>query len=232
MSLANTRDPNSLSSKFRQKRNVRLREIIDKIYAENKKTRIVDIGGNLAYWERVGIQFLKDRNIEITIVNIEKNELQDNKSISEIFRFVVADGTNLHQFEDDQFHLAHSNSVMEHVGNWSNMRNFAAENCRISEYQYMQTPYYWFFVDPHFYKFPFFHWLPMPIRTFLLQNLSLAYRGKIPDFGQARLAVESSILLTGKEVRYLFPNSNIKFERFLGFKKPIIVYTQPEESKL
>src|SRR3546814_10323990 len=63
------------------------------------------------------------------------------------------------------FDIAHSNSVIEHVITWDNMKNFARETRRVAAWHYVQTPYFWFPVDPHFYKLPFYHWLPRPLRA-------------------------------------------------------------------
>src|SRR3546814_2616362 len=77
------------------------------------------------------------------------------------------------------FDIAHSNSVIEHVITWDNMKNFARETRRVAAWHYVQTPYFWFPVDPHFYKLPFYHWLPRPLRAKLLMRLPLAHAGKI-----------------------------------------------------
>ena len=37
------------------------------------------------------------------------------------------------------------------------MRAFAAETKRLADNYYIQTPYFWFPIDPHYYRIPLFH---------------------------------------------------------------------------
>jgi len=75
------------------------------------------------------------------------------------FKFFEADGCNLAAFADHSFDIAHSNSVLEHVGSWARMVQFAKEVSRVSEKYFVQTPNYWFPIEPHFVT-PFFQWFP------------------------------------------------------------------------
>lgn len=222
MSLADTRDPNSLSSKLRKKRDVRLRAIIDSIHARKNSVEIIDVGGTLGYWQRVGLDFLRQKNAKITLVNLHASELSDLDGNTDIFTNFVGNGCDLAEISDGQFDLAHSNSVIEHVYGWANMKAFAQEFARVAKCYYIQTPYFWFPVDPHFYKMPFFHWMPHPLRTRLLMWLPLAYRGRIADIDQARSVVDGAVLLDAREMKFLFPDAEIRYEKFFGFRKSLI----------
>ena len=61
-----------------------------------------------------------------------------------IFSFVEGDGRNLSNFGDKTFDIAHSNSVLEHVGNWEDMHRFAGEIARVGRKYFVQTPSFWF----------------------------------------------------------------------------------------
>jgi hypothetical protein len=72
--------------------------------------------------------------------------------------FVQADVTKRLPFEDGEFDLAYSSSLIEHLEP-ADRESFAAEVRRIARGWYVQTPAYSFPVEPHA-LLPFAHWLP------------------------------------------------------------------------
>jgi SAM-dependent methyltransferase len=77
-------------------------------------------------------------------------------------RYVQADATQRLPFADNEFDLAYSNSVIEHLppGAWP---RFASELRRVARGWFVQTPAWEFPIEPHA-LLPFAHWLPMPLR--------------------------------------------------------------------
>ncbi len=75
-------------------------------------------------------------------------------------RTVVASGLEL-PFADDEFDVAFSNAVVEHVGGRDEQRRFVAELCRVAPRVFVSTPNRWFPVETHT-LVPFVHWLPRP----------------------------------------------------------------------
>jgi hypothetical protein len=73
-------------------------------------------------------------------------------------RCVTASGTDL-PFEDDEFDVAFSNAVIEHVGGREEQRRFVAELCRVAPQVFLSTPNRRFPVETHT-LVPFVHWLP------------------------------------------------------------------------
>ena len=73
-------------------------------------------------------------------------------------RTVVASGLEL-PFADDEFDVAFSNAVVEHVGGREAQRRFVAELCRVAPRVFVSTPNRWFPVETHT-LVPFVHWLP------------------------------------------------------------------------
>lgn len=73
-------------------------------------------------------------------------------------RTVVASGLEL-PFADDEFDVAFSNAVVEHVGARKEQRRFVAELCRVAPRVFVSTPNRWFPVETHT-LVPFVHWLP------------------------------------------------------------------------
>ena len=76
--------------------------------------------------------------------------------------FVQADATERLPFEDGEFDLAYSSSVVEHVAP-ERRAAFAAELRRVARGWYVQTPARSFPIEPHA-LLPFAHWLPVSLR--------------------------------------------------------------------
>jgi Methyltransferase domain len=209
---------------LRSKRDVQLRSLIQSIASKKGSIRILDMGGTLTYWKRVGIEFLRGVNASITIVNLSAAEL-DGDEVDGITN-VVGDACRLTEHPDRSFDLAHSNSVIEHVLTWPNMKAFATETRRLAGSYYVQTPYFWFPVDPHYYRAPLFHWLPRPARARLLSLFPIAHAGRIRDLDMVYDVVDDARLLDLQQFRLLFPDSELSFERFCGLPKSMIAVRQ------
>ena len=212
MPLNDPRDPKSLSSKFRAKRAVALRE-----HLLRSGRRVLDLGGTSNYWRGVGIDFLQKNGFEITILNFEASELGEGP-----FKTLVGDACAV-DAPDMAFDFVHSNSVIEHVGSWERMQMFAREVRRLAPAYYVQTPNWWFPIEPHFYKVPMFQWLPEAVRASILQHLPVAHAGRIPDRRRALEVVRGTRLLTPAQMGRLFPDGQLIRERLLGMTKSLIM---------
>lgn len=220
--LGDPRDPNSLSTKLRKRRDVLLRELIQSIADRQGSVNILDVGGTFEYWRRVGVDFLREAKVTIVLLNLHSSELTDIAGFEDVFSKAVGDGCDLAQYADGQFDLVHSNSVVEHVITWANMRAFAREVRRVGRSYYAQTPYFWFPVDPHFYRMPIFHWLPKPMRAGLLHRFPIAYSGRVPTLERAYEIIDGTRLLDRGQFKILFPDADLTYERFGGLPKSLI----------
>jgi hypothetical protein len=218
--LVNYDSNNSFAFKLRVKRAERIKTLITECYNEYKQVTIIDVGGTKTYWNILSKEFLAEKNVHITIVNLpSKDTLPENDGI---FTFCVGNGCNLFEFEDNSFHIAHSNSVIEHVGSWENVISFSKELQRIAEKYYLQTPNYWFPIEPHF-MCPFLHWLPKSLRVKMISHFDLGTHKKVVNYNEARVEIESYNLLSKREITYLFPDGFLFKERFLFFIKSLII---------
>ncbi len=212
----------SLSEWFRRKRDGRLRELIIACPRRGETLEILDLGGRSEYWCRIGFDFLASQGVRITLLNLHRDEIvEDPDAPDGLLQWVVGDGRRL-DFCDGMFDLCHSNSVIEHVGNWPDMGAFAYETRRVAASYYIQTPNYWFPVDPHFPSLPAIHWLPRSWRAWLMRRFPLAYAGTACDEAEAYRFVDSVRLLTKRQLRLLFPEGTIATERFLFLAKSFI----------
>ena len=208
----------SLGSRLRTKRIAPFVEMVKEVYGEHGLVNVIDMGGRENYWAIIPKEYLDKHNVSITIVNLPGDtDAKDHGP----FKFVEVDGCDLSCFDDQSFHIAHSNSVLEHVGDWERMTQFAIELSRVSQKYFVQTPSYWFPVEPHF-MMPFFHWLPKPIRVWLVLHFQLGHRNKAGSIDEAMRTVESVNLLNRKMVQALFRDAHILTERFFGLPKSFI----------
>ena len=218
--ITNYDTQSSIGSKFRAARIAPLMQMIEEVHRIYGSVRIIDIGGTEQYWSIISADFLEQHNVSISIINIPGPDLPEDH---DRFHFVAADGCDLKQFENKSFHIAHSNSVIEHVGDWSRMQAFAAELKRVAPRFFIQTPNYWFPIEPH-YMTPFFHWLPLPARTWLLMHFQLGSFRKAGNIDEAMRKAEDARLLTYRMFQSLFQEAEIQTEKFCFLSKSLIAY--------
>ena len=102
---------------------------------------------------------------------------------------------------------------------------FASEVRRLAPKYFVQTPNFWFPMEPHFMT-PFFHWLPEPTRAALIRNVALGSWPKAPTVEESFAWVQSARLLDRKMVACLFPDAELAVERVLGLPKSLMAIRQ------
>jgi hypothetical protein len=202
-------------NRFRLRRFANFLKIIDEIIAKKGDCRILDVGGRMDHWAALS-DLWGGRNIHVTLVNLEAETITDPR-----FKSLAGDACNLHQFSDNAFDLVYSNSVIEHVGNWSNQKRMAAEIRRVAPRHFVQTPSYWFPVEPHF-RMPFIHWLPEPWRVSIVRMRACGFYPKAGNEDEARTILSDASLLDFRAMATLFPDSTIEREKVLLLTKSLI----------
>ena len=201
--------PGTFSRSLRDRRFERFISLLD----GHSEPRIVDLGGTLNFW-RDRAAFGPIAEGEVTLVN-----LQDQSGGPANVRWVKGDVTSLEGFSDMEFDAAFSNSAIEHVGGFDRQRAMAEEVRRLAPLYSLQTPNYWFPLEPHF-MVPGWQWLPVGARIRIIQRVPLGHRRvKAPDPEEARRRVESIRLLTANELGSLFPDGILVPERLGPFVK-------------
>jgi SAM-dependent methyltransferase len=211
-------NPRSLGHRLHAMRISPLLSMIEAVHAQQGRVRLVDIGGLESYWSIVPRDYLDTHNVTITIVNLPGTPMPRDHGR---FEFIPADGRQLDMFQDCSFDIAHSNSVIEHVGDWERMVAFAHEIVRVAPSYFVQTPYYWFPIEPHFMA-PFFHWLPESVRVWAFLHLGVGFWGRRATKDEAVSVVESARLLDRKRLQALFGDAQITTETFAGLPKSLI----------
>lgn len=200
--------------RFRKARAALVNGLISAAEQAHGSVSILDVGGTRDYWEQLP-ELWQNRPVRITIVNLNAEEYSD-----EHFTISAGNACSLPQYENQSFDVVHSNSVIEHVGSWSAMAAKAQEIRRIGKSLYVQTPNRHFPFEPH-YKLPLVHWCPEELRARILLNVN----GQLPknsDIDIAMRRVQSIYLLSMRQMSALFPDCQLKRERFFGLTKSLI----------
>ena len=207
------RSETSLATQFRRKR---FEFFMDQISILSLPVKILDVGGEQVFWERMGLAGLVDH--QITILNIISPAITFPN-----FHGAVGDATNLAGFSDQEFDLVFSNSVIEHLGTFQSQQRMAGEVLRVGRCYFVQTPNRFFPLEPHF-LVPFFQFFPKGLRIAMIRRFDLGWYQRTPDLQQARQLICTHRLLSESELRRLFPNGELYKEKIFGLTKSFSIY--------
>lgn len=202
-------------NRFRQRRLRRFLSLVDEVIAAKGTCNILDIGGKVAYWQAL-YPLWRDRACHITLVNLVSEAVPEGP-----FTSLSGDACDLGQFADMAFDLVHSNSVIEHVGSWRDQCRMAREVRRLARRYFVQTPNFWFPIEPHF-RTPFIHWLPEPWRAAIVSRRACGFYPRAASYDETRRILDDARLLDGKAMAALFPDAVIEHERVAGLTKSLI----------
>jgi hypothetical protein len=206
--LADGSNPDSLSNRLRTKRFHLFESLIAPL---SRPLRILDIGGTNEFWENRGWAGRDD--VQIHMVNLTAEKQKHANILS-----TAGDATDLGQFADRSFDVTFSNSVIEHLFTLENQKKMAREVRRVGKAYWVQTPNFWFPMEPHFHV-PGWQWMPKSLRVALIRRWKCGWRGPCPDAEQARQLVTEVRLLSRNELAAVFPESRIVPEKFAGLTK-------------
>jgi hypothetical protein len=176
------------------------------------QTRILDVGGTELNWS-----FVASRP-RVTLLNLPTDGEAN----------VVGDGRHL-PFRDRSFDIVVSNSVIEHIASREDQRRFADEVRRTGRAYWVQTPDWWFPIEPHLVT-PFLHWLPKGLRSAIARRFTIWSLLERPSRDRwefyIRHCAEEVRLLDARELQAMFPEARIVRERFFGLSKSLIAVSE------
>ena len=211
--IADNKNKESLSHQYRTKRFELFKTLLNGL---PKPVSILDIGGTVEFWKAMCFE---DAAVRITLLNLEPAPKVDPP-----FYTIQGNATNLSGIADGSYDIVFSNSVIEHLFTWENQQKMAAEVHRVGKNHFIQTPNYWFPIEPHW-VFPFFQYFPKFLRQWLTQHFHLGHIGKASNSAAAKRQVEEIRLLTKAEMKQLFPHSTLYKEQFKGLNKSFTAYS-------
>ena len=146
-----------MAASFRRRRFALFQDLISSL--NHSPITILDLGGWQEFWEVMGFT---DTPHKIILLNLHEIQVRYPN-----FTSLVGDARKLDTFTDKSVDVVFSNSVIEHLGTYENQRRMANEVRRVGKRYFIQTPNFFFPIEPHF-IFPFFHWLPLSARLMLI----------------------------------------------------------------
>jgi hypothetical protein len=206
--FADDENPNSFSNKLRAKR---FRQFEVLAASMPRPLRILDVGGTNDFWEKRG--WVGRNDVQIYSLN-----LVPEKQRHENVKPLAGNAADLAQFADASFDIAFSNSVIEHLFNFETQRRMASEIQRVGKAFWVQTPNFWFPMEPHF-QVPGWQWMPLDLRIAIIQRWRCGWRGPCSDRTAARKLVEEVRLLSRSALKAIFPGATFIPERFCGLVK-------------
>jgi hypothetical protein len=174
--------------------------------------RVLDLGGVPAQWTS-----RPDRPAAVVVLNLEMS----TDPAPSWLRAVRGDACDLPgELRGERFDLVFSNSVLEHVGGHARRAAFADTVRAAAPHHWVQTPYRYFPVEPHW-LLPGFQFLPVPARAELSRRWPYGHI-RSADRAAALADVTSVELIGRTELAGYFPGSEIWAERFGGLVKSLV----------
>lgn len=184
-------------------------------FAPTADTRILDVGGTIYNWR------LSPCDATIVLLNLKHaNPVSTERITSE-----VGDARDL-PYGDCAFDIVFSNSLIEHLHTFPDQLRCASEIRRAGVGLWVQTPARSFPVEPHFIA-PLVHYLPRSWQRRLLRHFTLWGLIAKPSSDDVDSILDEIRLLTCREMRTLFPDCEIRRERFLGLTKAYVAVRHP-----
>ena len=186
---------------------------------QNRRLRVIDLGGSPGFWTNQPEDWTE--HWKITLANPGKIEDGPKDKFERLsLGAEEIDPSTLRE----KFDLIFSNSMIEHVGRWSTKLQIANSIIASGVPYFVQTPYYWFPLEPHF-LIPGFQWMPRPVRHYLISRKSRIFRTcYFHDYHKLHGVLEETEMLTERDLRELFPSAHIQRERLLGLTKSLVAY--------
>lgn len=201
-------DARSISTRMRARRWA----MLGHRFPDLSEMRVLDLGGTVDSW-----RLAPARPRQLVLLNPTAQELDVPWATA-----VVGDACDPPaSLASEHFDLVYSNSVLEHIGGHSQRERFAEVVQNAAERHWVQTPYRYFPIEPHW-VFPWFQHLPPTVQTVVSRAWPLGNYSAIKTREETLPHVLDIELVGMAQMRHYFPQSEILRERVLGLTKSLI----------
>ena len=201
-------DESSLAYRLRRRRFGVFLKLLD---ALPRPVSILDVGGTESFWQMMGLG--DDADVEVTLLNLGVYETTSPHIIS-----VEGDARDLSRYDDGEFDVVFSNSVIEHVGTFDDQMQMAREIRRVGRSYFVQTPNRYFPIEPHF-QFPCMQFLPLWMQVRLLCSFPIGAYPRATSRDEAHRWAAEFRLLSRRQFQKMFPQARLLRERLYGLTK-------------
>ena len=201
--------PGSLAARTRERR----WRMFEECFPNVSEMSVLDLGGTADAWRLIPI-----RPARLVFLNVRApGEL----SGAEI---IMGDACNPpDRVWRERFDIVFSNSLIEHLGGHSRRQTFAEVVRSLADHHWVQTPYRYFPVEPH-YAGPLFQFLPLGARARLVARWPIGSLATVKDPAECLAQAQGTELLSRTEMRGYFPDAMLLTERVLGMTKSLIAF--------
>jgi hypothetical protein len=202
--------PGSWGSKRREQRSRWLVET----FPDLAEMSVVDLGGRIGFWSSLPV---RPRHVHVVNLEDAPSDLPDWAEVDHGDACALPEHIAARRYD-----LVFSNSVIEHVGGHERRLRFAESVHLLAPAYWVQTPYRYFPVEPHWIA-PGMQFLPVAARREMARKWPLAYTpGRTREEALARvLWIE---LVDKTQMRSYFPHSTLRAEKVAGITKSLIAY--------
>jgi len=195
-------------------------ELFNRLIIPTKNMKILDVGAEVNLTSTKEVQFIDLypwKNM-ITAINISSKHIMSIKSLYPEVEAIVGDACEL-PWPDKYFDIVYSNAVIEHLGNFEKQVKMASEIMRVGKRWFLTTPNRWYPFEFHM-RLPFVSWLPRKGYLWAGRIVSYDHVRKKYTFGIKRNELR---LMTARELKYCFPDSEIIKQRVTFMSETLIV---------
>lgn len=215
---------------YSQKCRAQRAKMFRKIFPNIANRHILDLGGGKG--EHISMVVPNHKSVTVADYDIKHLGIAHERFG---FNTLVLDGSQRLPINDNQYDIVYCNSVIEHVTGpkdevvnikskrtfealaREHQKQFASEIRRIGKGYFVQTPNKWFLIESHTITPSFVQLLPRSLQ--LIAYRLIPKKKTLPDFN----------LLTVSDMKALFPDADIVYEKSMGMIKSIIAVKFPKD---
>ncbi|MFI5496969.1 class I SAM-dependent methyltransferase [Actinoplanes sp. NPDC051859] len=194
------------------RRRARRWEWLVRAFPDLDQMTVIDLGGDAGTWTQSP---LHPKHVHVVNIDTPPAEVPD---------WITAETGDACALPDriaaNTYDLVFSNSVIEHVGGHERRLRFAESVHRLAPAHWVQTPYRYFPVEPHWIA-PGMQFLPVRARAVFARRWPLAHV-RSANLREALTGVLWTELLDRSQMRYYFPDAELLSERIAGLTKSLI----------